>query len=157
MPTGANTTLQTKAAVLALDALGESKAKIAQALEIGRNTVTALLKNGDHTDPRIVDRVKREMAGRFWVTAARAQEAITDEKLNAASALQLATVAAIGTDKALLLDGKPTARLELVGVKDEEAQRQIAELEAQLEGWKEGTTLNAVGEMVDPDGQAPTT
>jgi plasmid maintenance system antidote protein VapI len=158
VPTGAHTPLATKAAVIAMDSLGASQTKIAQELEISRQTVAALLKNGDHTSPAIVERIKREMEGRFWVTAARATDAITDEKLQAASALQLGTLAAIGTDKALLLSGKPTVRIEHTSVEDQEAAAKIEALTAELESWKDGTTLNAemVGDM-GGTGDAPPT
>lgn len=142
-PNGANTPLATKVAIIALDSLGASQTKIAEELEIGRSTVRALLKRDDYTDPRIVDRVKKEMESRFWVTGARANEAITDEKLNAASALQLMTVQAIATDKALLLSGKPTVRVEHQTVADQEAAQKIEELQATLDGWKDGTIINA--------------
>lgn len=159
VPNGANTPLATKAAVIAMDSLGASQTKIAQELEISRQTVAALLKSGDHTNPVIVERIKREMEGRMWITAARAQEAITDDKLAAASALQLMTVSAIGTDKALLLSGRPTVRIEHQTVEDAEAARKIEELTAQLDGWKDGTTINAdavVGDVVDTQGEGST-
>lgn len=156
--TGANLSLGERASIVALDSLGATKTKIAQEVGVSRNTVSAVLKNGDHTDPRIVERVKKEMAGHFWVTASRAASAITPEKLEAASALQLATVAAIGTDKALLLDGKPTVRIEHQSTGDAEAASKIEELEAQLAGWKDGTTINAemVDTVVDTEGASPT-
>src|SRR3990167_3028182 len=156
LPNGANTQLATKAAIIALDSLGASQTKIAAELEIGRSTVRALLKRDDYTDPRIVDRIKREMEARFWVTGARANEAITDEKLNAASALQLMTVQAIATDKALLLSGKPTVRIEHQTVADQEAATKIEELQAALDGWKDGSTINVVGEVVGSDDPSST-
>ena len=114
-----------------------------------------MLKHGDFTDPRIVERVKREMEARFWVTGARANDAITDEKLAAASALQLMTVQAIATDKALLLSGKPTARIEHMSVADTEAAAKIEELQTALDGWKDDA-VDVVGEVVDTQGPSST-
>lgn len=151
--TGSSLNTAERATILALDSLGVPKGKIADEVGHCRNTVNAVLKRGDFTDPRIVDRVKREMEARFWVGAARAQDAITDEKLEAASALQLMTVAAIGTDKALLLSGRPTVRVEFTGQDDTAMNERIEALSSELEGWKTGQTINVEGEVVDT--QAP--
>lgn len=132
-----------------MDSLGVPKVKIAEEVGISKNTVRGVLLNADHTDPRIVDRVKREMAGHFWMTGNRALNGITPEKIEAASALQLATVAAISTDKALLLDGKPTVRVEFTGQDDTAMAQQIEALTSELDGWKTGQTINVEGEMVD--------
>ena len=128
--------------MLALDALGTSKADICRQVGKSFNTITAVLKNTDHTDPRIVERVKREMAAQFWVTGHRALNNVTEEKLENSSAFQLVGMAGLATDKALLLEGKPTARIEHVNLSDAEAASKIEELQATLDGWKDGTIIN---------------
>jgi len=67
------------------------------------------------------------MAEEIWNLAIRMYDHITDEKLRKTSAAKLMMTAAIAIDKALLLDGEATERLE---VKSEaELDRQLKELE----------------------------
>lgn len=160
LPTGANLNIGQRATIEAMHSLGIPKTKIAEEVGVSRTTVLGTLRNADHTDPRIVERVKKEMASHFWMTGNRALNGITEEKVAASSALQLATVAAISTDKALLLDGKPTVRIEFQGQADQALGEQIERMQAELDGWKDGTTINApdavVGDLVAPESVSPT-
>lgn len=119
-------------------------------------SVYAILKQGVHIDPAIVEGVKKRFAAHWWITGERALQGITDDKIKAASASQLGILAAVATDKASLLEGKPTSRVEFQSVEDREAADRIAGLEAELEGWKEGTTVNVVGDLGGATPQPPT-
>jgi hypothetical protein len=86
---------------------GHSVGVIAKRLGLSNHQVVSIrdkrveLKN--HTD------IVKDVLGDFWYTLADAAlSKVTEEKLEALSVPQLVTVAAIATDKARLLEGKPT-------------------------------------------------
>src|SRR6185436_8156683 len=106
-------------------------------------------------DSAIVERVKKHLSAHFWISAERSLQNITDSKLEKASANALMWTAGVATDKALLLEGKPTARVEVVAG-DQELNSEIARLEGELAGWKSGQILNAEGSMEGDAPQGPT-
>ena len=144
------------AAVLAMDALGVPRSEIARREKMSTSTLYAIIKQGDHIDPAIVERVKQRFASHWWITGERALQGITKEKVDAASASQLGILAAVSTDKALLLEGKPTSRIEYQSTDDRDAADRIKALEGELEGWKDGRTLNVEGTLEGADVQPST-
>lgn len=145
------------AAVLAMDALGVPREAIARSEGMGKSTVYEIIKQGDHIDPAIVERVKRRYAAHWWITGERALQGITPEKIEAANASQLGILAAVSTDKALLLEGKPTSRVEYMSAEDAAQAERIKALEDELEGWKDGSTVNVVGTTEGTEGESPST
>lgn len=85
--------------------------------------------------------VIKNVLGDFWYTLAdEAMAQITEEKLKELSVPQLVTVAAIATDKARLLEGKPT---EIVAAYEEVINRYIVTNETK------GQANEAEGDVVD--------
>lgn len=144
------------ASVLAMDQMGVPRNEIARREHMGKATVYAILKQGDHMDQAIVERVKKNLAAHFMVTAERSLQHITDEKLEKATANALMWTAGVATDKALLLDGKPTSRVEFQSAADQEMAAQVEALQAELDSWKDGTTVNVEGSLGGTEGQAST-
>lgn len=156
VPSLARTPPSKIAAVLAMDQLGVPREAIARQEGMGKSTVYQIIKQGDQMDPAIVERVKRHFAAHWWITGERALQGITPEKIEAANASQLGILAAVATDKALLLEGKPTARIEYQSAADQEMASQVEALQAELEGWKTGQTINVEGTLGGTEGQAST-
>lgn len=85
--------------------------------------------------------VIKNVLGDFWYTLAdEAMAQITEEKLKELSVPQLVTVAAIATDKARLLEGKPT---EIVAAYEEVINRYVITNETK------GQVNEAKGDVVD--------
>jgi hypothetical protein len=96
------------------------------------STVIAV-KRRPELDPDVVTNIKRHLSGKFYRIADESLDGITDEKLQKASAPQLMTMAAIGIDKARLIEGQTTERTEFVNWTDRQLEAEIAQLEAELE------------------------
>lgn len=137
---GSKTSVATKQAIIALSRGNATNAEIQRRLHVGPSTVqTVLTAQAKWEDAKTVESIRKGNAAFWWVTSRRALESITDEKLSKSSALQVATIAAISTDKARLSEGLPTVRIEYQGQEDEALQARIAQLEgviAQSDGYK---------------------
>lgn len=131
-------------AIRALVESGFSRAEIARRDHVSNNTIAAIEKS-DRFDPQRVERIKQGLSAHFYDRVNSALETITQEKLDKSTALQLMTVAAIGTDKARLIEGKATARTEYVDASDQAIDDEIARLEGELTQWKDGQIVNAQG------------
>ena len=131
-------------AIKALLESGKSERSTALLSGVSRNTVRAVNKCTT-LDPDKVNTIKNGLAGKLYHTADRSIDSITDDKLDKSSAVQAMTTAAIAIDKARLIEGKATSRTELVDASDQEINEEIARLESELQGWKDGTIVNAVG------------
>ncbi len=131
-------------AIRALVESGMTKKEIARREHISTNTIRAIQKS-EKFDPQRVDRIKQGLAGKWYETADRAIDRIDDTKLQQSTALQLGTLAAISTDKARLIEGKATSRTEYVDASDQEINDEIARLEGELAGWKDGSIVNGEG------------
>lgn len=125
--------------------MGYSIRKTAKESGISHETVIAV-KRSDKYDRLMIERVKNGLAAKFYRLADKALDKIDDTKLRQSSAAQLVLVSATATDKARLIDGQPTARLEFSQKVDQELQDQITELESELEAWQSGQMAN--GELV---------
>jgi hypothetical protein len=152
---GKRTSPERIAVILALRRAGVDVRTIAKTLHCSTETVCAI-SNGktvgegkplavDVTkfDPAQAESVKKTLAARWYGITKGALEHITDEKLGSANALQLATVAAIGTDKARLCEGLSTVRVEFQGREDEDLEREVEQLTATLAAWEAGKIQNA--------------
>lgn len=73
-------------------------------------------KELDDLSPNIVNRVKTGLGGLFYKRALESTLAISAEKLSQSSALQLATVAGIMTEKGRLMEGMSTENISFKGV-----------------------------------------
>lgn len=147
-------------AIKALLESGKSERSTAKLSGVSRETVRAV-KECKNLDPQAVDRIKAGLAGKFYSVADRAIDHITDDKLKGANPQQLIMTAAIGTDKARLIEGKATSRTEYVDASDQEINDEIAKLEGELARWQNGDLVNTEGyeeEDATPAGQhAPET
>jgi len=142
-------------AIKALLESGKSERSTAKLSGVSRETVRAV-RECKNLDPQAVDRIKNGLAGKFYSTVDRSLDHITDSKLESASAQQLMMTAAIGTDKARLIEGKATVRTEYVNASDKEINDEIARLEGELAQWHSGELVNAEGieeEPTTPAGQ----
>ena len=143
---------------LATKALLESGASVRKAAKLSGlalDTVRAI-RDCKTLDPDRVARIKEGMAGKLYDTANRSIDSITDDKLAKSTAVQAMTTAAIAIDKARLIEGKATARTEYVDATDQQINDEIARLEGELAGWKDGTLVNGQGveeESTSPIGQ----
>jgi len=131
-------------AIRALVDSGYSKKEICKREHVSINTVRAI-QNSNRFDPARVDSIKQNLAAKWYQTADSAIDNIDATKLKQSSALQLATVAAISTDKARLIEGKATSRTEYMNVEDQAVNDEIARLEGELGAWERGDIVNTEG------------
>ena len=134
-----------KAKAYAIRAMAESGASYKEMREAtgAANETILAIKRADSFDPERVKRLKEGLAAKFYDKIDQSLDAITPEKLVTATAQQNMMVAAIGLDKARLIDGDPTARVEFVNSSDRELAGQIAELTANLQRLERGEILDA--------------
>lgn len=122
-----NLTDEIKEKVRVLLTEGYSINSISKRLSISRTGVRTARDEKDNLDSLRQDK-KRKMADSLWNLAIQAKEKITEKKLKDSSAAKLVIVLATLIDKALLLVGEATDRLE---VKTEsELNKELNELQA---------------------------
>lgn len=110
--------------ILAVEGLSDRN--IGKKLNISKTAVNSIKNEIDNLDQLRTDK-KRKMAEELWNLAIRMKSHITDEKLRKTAASSLMISLATAIDKALLLLGEATDRLE---VKTEsELDRELKELE----------------------------
>ena len=133
---------------LAIKAYLESGMSIKQTARLAKVSPTTVIvvKRLTSLNPDSVDRIKKLLAAKFYSVTDRSLDAITDEKLKKSSASQLIMVAAVGTDKARLIEGKATSRTEYVDAADKAIEEEIGTLEQEL------AELGANGEVVESTG-----
>jgi 23S rRNA maturation-related 3'-5' exoribonuclease YhaM len=91
---------------------GYSINSISKRLGISRNSVRTARDEKDNLDG-LRQNKKEEIIKKLWDIAKNALEHITDEKLKKSHAYQVMMISAIAIDKAQLLSGGATERLEL--------------------------------------------
>jgi hypothetical protein len=147
-------------AIKALLSTGKSERQTALLSGVSRASVHAVDKRKD-LDPEVVNRIKAGLASKLYDVADRSLDHITDDKMGKSTSVQLMTTAAIGIDKARLIEGKTTSRTEYVNASDQAINDEIARLEGELGKWERGEVVNAEGieqEPTTPIGQpAPET
>lgn len=113
---------------------GLSDRNIGKKLNISKTAVNSIKNEIDNLDQLRTDK-KRKMAEELWNLAIRMKSHITDEKLRKTAASSLMISLATAIDKALLLLGEATDRLE---VKTEsELNQELKELEVAEKELKE--------------------
>jgi len=121
--------------ILAVEGLSERT--IAKRLSISKNAVYTIKRETDNLDQLRAIK-KRKMAESLWNLAIEMKEHITKKKLKDSSAARLVISLATLIDKALLLIGEATDRLEFKT--EAEIDQQLKELEAAekelKEAWK---------------------
>ena len=135
-----------QAEIKALLEQGYSIKKISRMADCSIETVMAVRKSNKF-DRSIVEAIKDKISGKFYRVADAAVDAISHEKLQNATPVQLITTAGIAIDKARLIDGDATARVEFVSQTDNDLDSEIADLQFQLEEWKSGRLVN--GEVLE--------
>jgi len=121
--------------ILAVEGLSDRN--ISKKLNISKTAVNSIKNEIDNLDQLRTDK-KRKMAEELWDLAIEMKKEITKQKLKDSSAARLVISLATLIDKALLLTGEATDRLE---VKTEsELKRELRELEKAekelKEAWK---------------------
>jgi hypothetical protein len=125
----------TRLGIAAMVEAGMTKSKIALSSGVSESAVYSVMK-----DPRFkilnqreVTAIKDSLLGLTYQTGLRAEMAISDEKLQQSSALQLKTISAISIDKGRLMSGESTANLShggLIGTLDSDRQKLMDRLNA---------------------------
>jgi len=120
-------------ALYALMLAGYTREECCRILHIGAATITALRKKRPPS-PALVEQIKKNLVSKVWETADRANNAISDDKLEEMNAYQLATIQAIQIDKALLLEGRATHIVDIKGITKaiDIVDAEIVELEKEL-------------------------
>ena len=129
---------------------GMSYSQIRARCDISPATISAIRKS-EKFDPERVNRIKEGLATKLYTKVDLALDSITEDKLKMASAQQAMMTAAIGIDKARLIEGQVTSRLEFVNASDKELAGQIADLSAQLERLQSGQIIDADISINQPD------
>ena len=124
--------IREKVKIMAIE--GHSERYIAKALSISNSEVHRIKKEIDNLEQLRADK-KRKMADSLWNLAIEMKEHITKQKLKDSSAARLVISLATLIDKALLLTGEVTDRLE---VKTEsELNQELEELQVAEKELKE--------------------
>lgn len=110
--------LTSKIAVMAMKESGMTATDVAKATKVHVSTIIRAWDNPELEDlsPSIVQKTKRGLGGLFYKRALESTLAINSEKLEQASALQLATVAGIMTEKGRLMEGLSTDNVSFRGI-----------------------------------------
>lgn len=127
-----------KLAVRALAETGMSVSQIARQEGMARPSVYNVIRDSkfELLPKSKVDMIKNALVGNTYANAFRAQEAITDDKLSASSALQLMTISAIGIEKGRLMENLSTDNVSFRGVSQsiDEDRAKIAKRIAEING-----------------------
>lgn len=103
-----------KVAIKSLLSIGKSGYSISKETGISQATIGLIRKDPTILPQHQVDAIKKGLTGNLYNTAHRAIETIDQEKLNQASALQLATVAGITIEKARLMENQSTSNVSMI-------------------------------------------
>jgi|GEM_PF-6798969 len=136
-----------KLAVAAMLKAGKTPTEIERESGIDRSTVYDVKKDKRYQiiDDKKLDDIKRSLLGMTFQTAHRAQEKITDDKLDASSALQLMTISAIGIDKGRLMSDMATQIIKI--------DKDDIELDRELEAKKEELRRISEAKVIDVSAQ----
>jgi len=139
-------------AVVAMSAPGATAAQVARDVGIGAETAARIGRQLDGElrplGRKLEDVRLEDLTKRFGTLARDAVDAITQTKLDAASAQQLAIIAGVATDKFQLLRGQPTQRMDITDRREmneilklivDEAKRRNIEIDVTPEGATSAT------------------
>jgi len=112
--------LTQRIAVKALAESGVSPTAIARTENIDRSTVYSIMKNRkiEVLAQHQVNAIKRSLIGLAYANAYRAQEKITENKLDAMNAYQLSLISSINVDKARLGENLSTENISHRGLNE---------------------------------------
>ena len=132
--------LTDKVAVMAMKESGMTATETAKAAGVHVSTITRAWENPELADlsPSSVRAIKTGLGGLFYKRALQSSLAISAEKLSQSSALQLATVAGIMTEKGRLMEGLSTDNVSFRGISasiEEDRAKIMAKLK-ELDGDK---------------------
>jgi len=115
---GKRYTIGQKLAIKALQNSGLSAREAGPMADVDSHTVIRIWNDPELDDlsPQVVGKVKSGLGGLFYKRALGAALAISPEMLLQSSALQLATVAGIMTEKGRLMDGLSTENVSFRGL-----------------------------------------
>lgn len=121
--------------VSAMADAGMSRSQIAKSSNMSESTVYSVMRDSRFKILKSaeVNSIKESLLGLTYETGLRAELAITDAKLEQASALQLKTISAISIDKGRLMSGESTANLShggFIGSLDIDRQKLMDRLSA---------------------------
>ncbi len=110
--------LPTKIAVMAMKDTGMTATAAGKLARVHKSTIVRAWNNPELDDltPTNVQRTKIGLGGLFYKRALESTLSISQEKLSQSSALQLATVAGIMTEKGRLMEGLSTENVSFRGV-----------------------------------------
>jgi DNA-binding CsgD family transcriptional regulator len=110
--------LTKKLAIKALAESGVTPSEIAREEGIGRQTVYDIMKNEriKCLDPKIVGSLKDSLKGYVYANAYRAQNKITEQKLDDMNAYQLTMISAVNIDKGRLMENMSTSNISVLSV-----------------------------------------
>lgn len=137
-PTGKQVEPIRKALLAALLEAGYSQNKACKIIKLSPNSAIAIRKQKAPPDGT-VEIIKREISKKFWFKADSILDAMDDLDIMALSGKDKAVAAGILVDKALLLDGQPTQRIQhTIGVSEldrqiEDKRRELGELAKQAD------------------------
>lgn len=134
-----------KAAVLAnLDANGGNVAQTARAADVPRQTLESWKEGvGINADVLNIQHVKKDELRDLHKLIAVKALGLLQTKLTDCSAAQLSTIAAISTEKMLLLDGQPTAITETQTLTTAEREQIKRDLRQRLQPERADVTSDA--------------
>lgn len=115
---GKRYTIGQKLAIKALQDAGLSAQEVAPLADVDRHTVVRIWNDPELDDlsPQVVGKVKTGLNGLFYKRSLQALLAMTPEKYESASLLQIATTSGIMVDKARLMDGLSTENVSFRGL-----------------------------------------
>ena len=107
-----------KVAIMAMKEAGMTAMEAANATDSHVSTIYRAWENPELKDlaPSVVRSIKTGLGGLFYKRGLESTLAISPEKLSQSSALQLATVAGIMTEKGRLMEGLSTDNISFKGV-----------------------------------------
>lgn len=136
----------------ALDS-GKTLEAVSKESKLSIPTVWAI-KHTKTLDQERVDAIRKRLGGKFYEIADASLNGITQEKIEKASVSQLIMAAGIATDKARLIEGQATARVEFRDATDQALEEEITSLEAQIAA---GPVIDTVASPTEGDDLSPTT
>lgn len=139
VPTGATVSDSIKNTIHALKSSDMTVLKIAQEVKLSRNTVYAILRDVA-PDPRQVEQIKKELAGKYYRKAEQCLDNIDLNKIDDCSGYQLAGMSKLLLEAGRLHEGQSTQNIDIKALTCDvvELNRQLAEAEQALSGF-EGT------------------
>lgn len=140
-------------AVRAMLEAGMSRSQIHAKVKISDETIS-VIKKSEKFDPERVRVIKDGLAAKIYEKVDLALDSIDKDKLIKATAQQAMMTAAIGIDKARLIEGEVTQRVEFVNAADKDLAAEIAKLNEELARLERGEIVDAEVSTNQPESPA---